>query len=72
MDEHRHSTTGGDMIAKAKPLTTVDEIARHFQVSERTVARWIEAGCPVVRSPVGKVRRFDLDAVMAWFKGEGE
>jgi excisionase family DNA binding protein len=45
-------------------LLTIEQIAEIFQVSTRTVHRWIDGGCPVMR-PGGSIR-FDLEAVRGW------
>jgi excisionase family DNA binding protein len=45
-------------------MLTPAELAAHFRVSERTVARMVDDGCPSML--VGSRRRFDLAAVTAW------
>ena len=50
-------------------LLTLDDIAQRFQVSRRTVTRWVDAGCPVLRPPVGTVQRFDFEQVLNWVRG---
>lgn len=48
-----------------KKLLTVEQVAEIFQVSVRTIYRWIDFdGCPVMR-PGGSLR-FDLEAVRDW------
>jgi excisionase family DNA binding protein len=44
------------------------ELAEHYSVSRSTVQNWIsEEGCPHIMR--GKVLRFELAAVDAWFRG---
>jgi excisionase family DNA binding protein len=46
------------------------EIATYFNVSRDTVRKWAtEDGCP--HSVHGKLWRFELEAVEAWFRSEG-
>lgn len=45
-------------------MLTPAELAAHLRTSERTVARMVLDGCPSML--VGKRRRFDLAAVIAW------
>jgi excisionase family DNA binding protein len=45
-------------------LMTPAELAAHLRTSERTIARMILEGCPSML--VGRRRRFDLPAVIAW------
>ena len=45
-------------------MLTPAELAAHFRISERTVARMVDDGCPSML--VGSRRRFDLAAVTAW------
>lgn len=45
---------------------TPAELAAHFRVSERTVARMVDEGCPSML--VGRRRRFDLADVRAWME----
>lgn len=40
------------------------KIARHYDYSERTINRWVAAGCP--SRMIGGERRFRLSAVDAW------
>lgn len=51
------------------PLLTQKQVETYYGVSDWTVLRWIEAGCPVepmVTTGDKAVRRFDLAAVKAW------
>jgi len=43
------------------------DIAKHFGVSRATVSAWKQDGCPHILR--GKVLRFELAAVEAWFRG---
>lgn len=45
-------------------MLTAAELAAHFRISERTVARLVADGCPSILA--GSRRRFDLAAVTAW------
>jgi excisionase family DNA binding protein len=45
-------------------MLTPAELAAHLRTSERTVARMVLDGCPSML--VGKRRRFELAAVIAW------
>lgn len=51
---------GADML-------TIDQVAAYFQVSTRTVSRWLESGrLPAVRvGNVTRIRREDLRAFVA-------
>jgi transposase len=40
------------------------KIARHYDYSERTVNRWVAAGCP--SRMIGGERRFRISEVDAW------
>lgn len=43
----------------------ISELSKHFSVSERTVFRWIKAGCP--RLKIGKSgARFNPEDVEQW------
>lgn len=48
---------------------TPAELAAHFRVSERTIARMVDEGCPSML--VGARRRFDLAAVTQWTAARG-
>jgi len=54
------------MSNEPKPLT-LEEVAAHFRVNERTVRRWIANGCPVMRPSEGIIR-FNLNEVLDWSK----
>lgn len=45
-------------------MLTPAELAAHLRTSERTIARMVSEGCPSIL--VGRRRRFDLPAVLAW------
>lgn len=62
----RKRTESTQMTNSNKPKTAA-EIAAYFEVSERTVRRWIDAGCPVMNPSAG-VFRFDLADVIQWCK----
>lgn len=50
-----------------KPLTKA-EVAEHFQVSVRTVTRWMTAGLPHDKPYAGGSVRFRLSECEAWFR----
>lgn len=50
-------------------MLTPAELAAHLKISERTVARMVNDGCPSMLAR--KRRRFDLAAVLAWMQTEG-
>jgi len=47
-----------------QPLLTADDLAKIFNVSSRTILNWYYDGIIPARIRVGKVIRFELDAVM--------
>jgi excisionase family DNA binding protein len=47
-----------------RPINTL-EASRRLGVTDRTLLRWAEEGCPSIRTAGGR-RRWDLDAVRAW------
>ena len=49
-----------------QPLT-MNQLADHFQVTTRTVQRWVERGMPYL-APSGRVRRFLLSDVLDWMR----
>lgn len=52
-------------MANILPLLTVEEVAEIFQVSPRTVWRWVHAGkLPEIRTPGGTIR-FHRDDIAA-------
>jgi hypothetical protein len=58
----------GDKPASTKRYMDAKEIAAHFGVSRATVSNWTaKEGCPHLLR--GKVLRFELAAVEAWFRG---
>lgn len=48
-------------------LMTSKELAEHFNVSMKTIQRWVDRGCPY-KNPPGMTRRrfFRLDLVNEW------
>lgn len=56
-------------MSEQTELWTLEGVAKHFGVNERTVRRWIDAGCPVCRPSAGIIR-FDLAEVIAWGKAK--
>jgi excisionase family DNA binding protein len=47
-------------------MLTPAELAAHYRISERTVARMVSEGCP--SRMLGRRRRFVLEEVEAWAK----
>jgi predicted DNA-binding transcriptional regulator YafY len=50
---------------------TIEALADHLGVSERTARRWLNAGMPRVRVS-RKVSFYDLGAVMAWLQDQAK
>jgi len=56
-----------------KTVMTEKQIADVFQVSTRTVQRWVQRGCPCRTAPGLKRKRlFRLDLVSEWLYEAGE
>jgi phage terminase Nu1 subunit (DNA packaging protein) len=54
-------------------VLTEKQIADAFQVSTRTVQRWVQRGCPCRTAPGLKRKRlFHLDLVSTWLYEAGE
>lgn len=53
----------------AEPWVKKEKVAEHFDVSTRTVYRWVEAGCPIKRLRGGTLR-FQIAAISMWLEGE--
>lgn len=52
-----------------EPYKNKQQVAAFFGVSVRTVERWVNSGCPVLRlggEGLGKRPRFRLSDVSAW------
>jgi hypothetical protein len=47
-----------------EPWKTKRQVAEHFQVSEKTVERWVAAGLPRVSR--GRTIRFQIGSCEAW------
>jgi excisionase family DNA binding protein len=55
---------------QAEPWSTLQEVAKHLQVSEETVHRWMEKrALPAHRA--GRVWRFKLSEVDHWIRSGG-
>ena len=50
-------------------LMTPNELRTFLKISRSTLARMVDAGLPHVGW--GRLRRFDKEAVMVWFGGDG-
>lgn len=48
-----------------EPWVKKERVAEHFDISTRTVYRWVEAGCPIKRLRGGTLR-FQIAAISAW------
>ena len=51
-------------------LMKITDIAKAFDVTDRTVKNWLKQGLP--RYQAGKVLRFDLEKVKEWMESRGE
>lgn len=47
-------------------LLTAKQLAERLQCSERTIHAWRKAGLPAIKVTVGRLVRFDLEAVQRW------
>jgi excisionase family DNA binding protein len=57
-------------MPESEPWVTLKEIAKHLQMSEDTVRRWIsEKGMPAHQA--GRVWRFKVSQVDAWLESGG-
>ncbi len=53
-----------------EPWVTLQDVAKHLQVAEDTVHRWIDRkGLPAIKA--GRVWRFKLTEVDAWLRSGG-
>ena len=61
-----------DGLRDISPGTLVNtlEASKTLGISERTLARWADAGCPCVRLAGGR-RRWDLSQVKEWLESRG-
>ncbi|WP_020594128.1 DUF1441 family protein [Kiloniella laminariae] len=61
------------VVETAKLTLNKEQISRAFNVSKPTVDNWIENGMPFVsKGTNGKSYEFDLDACIAWKKGQDQ
>lgn len=49
-----------------KEFLTAKQLAEKLGCSERTVFSWAKAGMPSIKITVGRLRRFDPEAVERW------
>jgi len=49
-----------------EPWVTLQDVAKHLQVAEDTVHRWLKRGMPATKA--GRVWRFKLSEVDAWVR----
>lgn len=56
--------------ASSEPWVKKEKVAAHFDVSTRTVYRWVEAGCPI-KTLRGGTLRFQIGAISDWLDGQG-
>jgi excisionase family DNA binding protein len=59
--------SNGHVIAP-KPDATVEDVAQHFGVSERTVRRWLNLEDAPPHRRIGNIIRFDIAEVDEWAK----
>lgn len=52
-------------------VATVEDVALHFAVSERTVRRWLKS-TDIPHRRIGSVIRFNLDEVDEWASARAE
>lgn len=52
-----------------EPWVTLQDVAKHLQVAEDTIHRWLKRGMPATKA--GRVWRFKLSEVDAWLRGGG-
>ena len=52
----------------AEPWVKKERVAEHFDVSTRTVYRWVNDGCPVKRLRGGTLR-FQIGPISRWLEG---
>ena len=53
-----------------EPWVTLQEVAKHLQIAEDTVRRWVDKkGLPATRA--GRVWRFKLSEVDEWLRAGG-
>lgn len=50
-----------------EPWVKKERVAEHFDVSTRTVYRWVNAGCPVKRLRGGTLR-FQIGPIADWLE----
>lgn len=54
-------------MPEPEPWSTISDVAKHLQIAEDTILRWIaRKGLPATRA--GRVWRFKLSEVDAWMK----
>jgi phage terminase Nu1 subunit (DNA packaging protein) len=51
----------------SEPWVKKERVAEHFDVSTRTVYRWVEAGCPIKRLRGGTLR-FQIGVISDWLE----
>ena len=51
-------------------LLTAKQLAERLQCSERTIHTWRKAGLPAIKIQVGRLVRFDLEAVQRWLQSQ--
>ena len=51
-----------------EPWQTKRQLAGHFQVSEKTVERWMAAGMPCLRGGRGRTIRFQVRECETWLR----
>lgn len=53
-----------------KELLTAKELAERLQCSERTIHSWRAKGLPAIKIQVGRLVRFDVEAVERWLQSQ--
>ena len=54
-----------------EPYLTVDDLARHYNRSDKTIRRWVARGCPHRQAGKWSVIQFVLSEVDAWLAEGG-
>jgi len=57
------------LFVSIEPWVTLQDVAKHLQVAEDTIHRWLKRGMPATKA--GRVWRFKLSEVDAWLRGGG-
>ena len=56
--------------SKMTELLTARELAEKLRCSERTIRAWAKAGMPSIKVSIGRLVRFDPQAVERWLQSQ--